>query len=181
MRQYSLAIKTFICVLLLSLSTGMNVHAGNGIESAGEVLTALLPATALGLTVGYKDGEGMLQFGLSSALTLGVTYGLKSTVIETDPNGNSYSFPSSHTSISFSSAEFIRKRYGWLYGLPSYAAATFVAVSRVTSREHYIQDVAAGAAIGILSSCIFTQPFKGWLIQPEVGEKHYGLRLGHAW
>jgi len=32
--------------------------------------------------------------------------------------------PSGHTAISFSPAEFLRKRYGWEWGLPGYAAAS---------------------------------------------------------
>ncbi len=34
--------------------------------------------------------------------------------------------------------------------VPAYAAASFVAYSRVESREHYPHDVVAGAGIGIL-------------------------------
>jgi len=117
--------------MLLCLTTGMGVQAGNSIEAAGEILTFLLPATAAGLTVGLKDGQGALQLGASAAVTLGVTYGLKYTVNETDPNGDDLSFPSTHTSVSFASAEYMRKRYGWEFGIPAYVAATFVAVSRV--------------------------------------------------
>jgi membrane-associated phospholipid phosphatase len=45
--------------------------------------------------------------------------------------------------------------------LPS-SAATFVAYSRVESRQHYTHDVVAGAAIGIGSSLAFTRPYRGW-------------------
>jgi len=89
------------------------------------------------------DGNGALEFGESAALTLGVTYGLKYTVNEKRPNGGGQSFPSAHTSISFSSAEFMRKRYGWEYGIPAYAAASFVAYSRVEAGEHHPHDVVA--------------------------------------
>jgi membrane-associated phospholipid phosphatase len=82
-----------------------------------------------GMTLIYWDGKGALQFGESVALTEGVTYGLKYTVQETRSNGGSNSFPSGHTSISFCSAEFIRKRYGWEFGLPAYVAATFIGYS----------------------------------------------------
>jgi membrane-associated phospholipid phosphatase len=56
----------------------------------------------------------------------------------------------------------MRKRYGWEYGAPAYATASFVAYSRVESRKHYPHDMLAGAGIGILSSYIFTKPYKGW-------------------
>jgi len=129
-----------------------NCADADTISSAGDVLQLVLPATAGGLTLGYRDWQGSWQLAESSALTLGVTYGLKYTVHETRPNGGSQSFPSGHTSISFSAAEFMRKRYGWEYGIPAYAAASFVAYSRVEAGEHHPHDVVDGAEIGIMSS-----------------------------
>ncbi len=138
------------------------------ISSAGDALQLVLPATAGGLTLGFRDWQGTLQLAESSALTLGVTYGLKYSVHETRPNGGSQSFPSGHTSISFSAAEFMRKRYGWEYGVPAYAAASFVAYSRVEAGEHHPHDVVAGAAIGIMSSYLFTRPYKGWHVASAI-------------
>ena len=74
----------------------------------------------------------------------------------------------------------MRKRYGWEYGVPAYAAATFVGYSRVESKQHFTKDVVAGAGIGILSSYIFTKPYKGWNIQADAGEKYYGVRLSRS-
>jgi len=157
------------------------VEAGDAIVSAGDVLQYLLPATAGGMTLLYRDWQGTLQFGESFALTEGVTYGLKYTVNERRPNGGTHSFPSAHTSAAFCGAEFLRKRYGWEYGIPAYAAASFVAYSRVEGREHYPHDVIAGAAIGIVSTYIFTRPYKGWHVQAEAGEKYYGISLSRNW
>ncbi|MDO9099875.1 MAG: phosphatase PAP2 family protein [Caldisericota bacterium] len=80
----------------------------------------------------------------------------------------SQSFPSGHATMSFSSAEFISKRYGWEYGLPVYAVAIFISSSRIEADQHYPIDVIGGAAIGIVSSYLVTRPYKGWNIQPEV-------------
>jgi membrane-associated phospholipid phosphatase len=151
------------------------------ISSAGDVLQLVLPATAGGLTLGFRDWQGSLQLAESSALTVGVTYGLKFTVHETRPNGGNQSFPSGHSSISFSAAEFMRKRYGWEYGIPAYAAASFVAYSRVESGAHYPHDVIAGAAIGIMSSYLFTRPYKGWHVELEADGKFYGVSFSHSW
>jgi membrane-associated phospholipid phosphatase len=159
----------------------MPVWASDGIETAGDVLSFLLPATAAGLTVGFMDTEGMLQFGESAALALGVSYGLKYAINEKRPNGGDHSFPSNHTSISFASAEFMRKRYGWDYGIPAYIAATFVAYSRVESKQHYTHDVIAAAAIGIGSSYLFTQPYKGWQIGLDIDHEYYGIILSRRW
>ncbi len=166
----------FVC-----LAGEMAASAADTIQTAGDILQFVLPITAAGLTLGYHDGQGALQFGESAALTLGVTYGLKYAVNERRPNGGNQSFPSAHTSISFSSAEFMRKRYGWEYGIPAYAAASFVAYSRVEAREHYPHDVVAGAAIGIVSSYIFTRPYKGWQVQADADGKYYGFTLSRSW
>jgi membrane-associated phospholipid phosphatase len=163
------------------LTTSIGARASDSIAEAGDLLQFILPGTAAGLTLGYWDGKGALQFGESAVLTLGVTYGLKYTVNEKRPNGGSQSFPSAHTSISFCSAEFMRKRYGWEYGIPAYAAASFVAYSRVEAREHHPHDVIAGAAIGIVSSYIFTRPYKGWDIQVDADGRYFGIRLCRAW
>ena len=133
------------------------------------------------MTLLYKDGEGAVQFGESAALTLGVTVGLKYAIDEERPNGGSYSFPSLHSSISFSSAEFMRKRYGWQFGLPAYGIAAFVAYSRVESRQHYTHDVIAGAIIGIASSYIFTTPFMGLDMKLDTDGRYWGVRLSGTW
>ena len=159
----------------------MSVQADNSIGTAGDVLCFALPAAVAGLTIGHKDSKGMLQFGESMALSLSTAYGLKYAIDEKRPDGKSYSFPSVHASVSFTSAEFLRKRYGWEYGIPAYALATFVAYSRVETRQHYVHDVIAGAVIGIGSSYLFSRPYKGWYVQPVMDTKFYGVNLSCSW
>jgi membrane-associated phospholipid phosphatase len=166
--------------LLVTLIATVAALAGDDIQTAGDFLQFVLPATAAGVTLAYKDKQGGWELGESLAVTMGVTYALKYGIDERRPNGGHDSMPSAHTSISFSAAEYLRKRYGWEYGVPAYAAASFVAYSRVESREHHPQDVIAGAGIGILSSYIFTKPYKGWKVEADAGEKYYGFRLSRS-
>ena len=170
-----------VCRWLLCLMASAAARAGDTIQQAGDVLQLALPAAAVGTTIGHVDSPGTLQFGESAALTLGVTYVLKNAVDETRPNGGSESFPSGHTSISFCPAEFMRKRYGWEYGIPAYAAGTFVAYRRVEANEHYPDDVIAGAAIGVASRFIFTRPYKGWTVKAEARGRFPGLALNQTW
>lgn len=181
MKHNIIRINIILFVMLCCTIGGVDVQAADGIETAGDILAIALPATAVGLTIGFRDGQGALELGKSAALMLGVTYGLKFTIDEKRPNGDSQSFPSGHASISFASAEFLRKRYGWEYGIPAYVAATFVAFSRAEARQHYTHDVIAGAAIGIVSSYLFTTPYKGWHIQPDVAHAYYGILLSRSW
>ncbi len=169
-----------LVLMFLTVVTAQAV-ASSAIATSGDILQFVLPATAATLTLAYKDKPGAIQLGESILLSQGVTYGLKYGLNETRPNGGNYSMPSGHTSISFMAAEFMRKRYGWWYGVPSYAAASWVAYSRVESHNHWPKDVVAGAGIGIVSSYIFTRPYKGWKIEPEVSSTYWGLRLSRAW
>lgn len=155
--------------------------AGGGVQTAGDVLTAALPAAAAGMTFYHRDLDGALEGAAAGAVTLAVTYGLKYTINESRPDGGSHSFPSAHTSVSFCAAEYLRTRYGWEYGIPAYALASFVAYSRVQSDQHYAKDVIAGAGIGIVSSYLFTRPYREVAVQPDVGAGYYGLRLSKVW
>jgi membrane-associated phospholipid phosphatase len=166
---------------LVLCTVAFSAKATDGIQQAGDALQFVLPGTAAALTLAHKDRQGAIEFGKSAALMLSLTYGLKYTVSERSPNGSGQSFPSAHTSISFSAAEFMRERYGWEYGIPAYAAASFVAYSRVESRQHHPQDVIAGAGIGIWSSFIFTKPYKGWQVRAEADGGYYGISFSRNW
>lgn len=152
------------------------------VGTAGDVATVVVAAAAGGMTLALKDREGMLQLVKSAALDLAVTYGLKYSVSERRPNGEDrQSFPSAHASVAFTSAEYLRKRYGWEYGIPAYGLASFVAYSRVETDKHYFHDVLAGAAIGIAGSYIFTTPNLGFNLNAEAVPGYYGVRLTKAW
>jgi membrane-associated phospholipid phosphatase len=181
MKHHILQINLLLFVTLFGLTAGSDVQAYDRIELAGDILVFALPVAATGLTLGFKDWQGTLEFGESAALSMGVTYALKFTIDKMRPNGDIQSFPSGHATFSFASAEFMRKRYGWEYGVPAYALATFVAYSRVEAGRHYTIDVIGGAAIGIVSSYLITGPYKGWNIQPEVDHSYFGIRLSHGW
>lgn len=156
-------------------------QADSGVELAGDVVELALPISAGGVTLGLKDWKGALQLAESEGLTLAATYALKYSLNTSRPNGGDHSFPSEHAAVSFSAAEFLRKRYGWVAGIPAYAAASFVAYSRVASNNHYSYDVIGGAAVGILSSYLFTRPYRGWEVKTEAGPGLHGLFLCRKW
>ena len=163
-------------------AVGANVWAAefvptrnDGLTKTGDVMAYVMPATALGLTACFKDGTGAWEFSGSAAITMAATVGLKYAVNARRPNGGVRSFPSGHTASAFCSAEFLRKRYGWKYGVPAYAVASLVGYSRVHAHVHYFRDVAAGAAIGFATTCIVSKPFHGWQIQPTVAANYRGF------
>ncbi|MEI6972273.1 MAG: phosphatase PAP2 family protein [bacterium] len=173
-------------VLLLILAPGFvpvpQAVADEPIQGAGDVLQWLIPATGFGATYAYDDSEGRWQFVPSMLTALAVTYGLKYAVDEQRPNGGSHSFPSGHTSSAFQGATFLQQRYGWKWGIPAYAAAVYTGWSRVELHAHYPHDVYAGAAIGILSSCIFTTRYhKDVQVAAFAEDGAVGIQIGVAW
>jgi len=80
-----------------------------------------------------------------------VTQAIKVTVDRTRPDGGSYSFPSGHASSSFATATVIARYFGWKFGVPAYAAATYVAASRLSENQHYLSDVVFGASLGVMA------------------------------
>jgi membrane-associated phospholipid phosphatase len=126
---------------------------------------------------GAEVGDGVVQWGAAAAIyaiglaarrpplrALGsallesqvvegaIAQGLKHTVRRARPDGGRYSFPSGHASATFATADIVLQQFGWKAGLPAYAGAVFVGLSRVEQREHYLSDVVAGATIGIASA-----------------------------
>lgn len=150
---------------------------------AADVLQFAIPAVAFGTTFLYGDSEGRTQFYKSGAACLAVTQGLKQTIFEERPAGHGTdSFPSGHTSSSFLGASFIQRRYGWKFGAPAYMLASYVGWSRVDSKAHYVHDVLAGAAIGVVCTYLFTDPFtENITVMPLVDEDSVGLGFQMKW
>lgn len=131
------------------------------VKTSGDVLVFTLPAITLGATLIKGDTKGTWQFAKGFLVNGALTFGLKSMIAKERPNmENNDSFPSGHTSVTFQSASFIQKRYGWKYGIPAYILASYTGFSRINSKKHDIYDVLAGAAIGIGSTYLFTTPYQ---------------------
>lgn len=139
-----------------NLAAVNNAFANQQYETLGDTVQYMLPLTALGMTFIEDDAEGRMMFYKSFGATFGATYTVKYGVNRTRPNGSDYSFPSGHTSASFSSAGYICQRYGYNRGRAAYLAAAFVGWTRIQAYKHYTTDVLAGAALGSFSSYVFT-------------------------
>jgi membrane-associated phospholipid phosphatase len=81
-----------------------------------------------------------------------LTEGLKETTRRRRPDGSKLSFPSGHSSATFATAAVVQREFGWKVGVPAYALASYVAISRLSENKHYASDVVFGAAIGIVSA-----------------------------
>jgi membrane-associated phospholipid phosphatase len=72
-----------------------------------------------------------------------------------DVNGQKInsSFPSGHTTVAFAAATVYAMEYKntWWVPVLSYSAATLIGLSRITENKHWITDVVAGAALGLIT------------------------------
>ncbi len=159
-----LLIILFLGFLFLKPATGnaqLIDPESSTIEKSGDVILLALPAAAGLTTLFMEDRRGSWQFAKSFALNAAVTTALKYGVNKRRPfNSGGQAFPSGHTSITFQSAAFIHRRYGFKYSIPGYLLAGFTGYSRVHATRHDGYDVLAGAVVGIGSSFLFTTPYQ---------------------
>jgi len=165
----------------LALLLGATAAPADTIETLGSIGAIALPASGLVVAAVHKDKRGALQLAEAYGTTMAIVYILKPIVDRQRPDGGSQSFPSGHSASAFAGAAFLQRRYGWSYGVPAYAVATFVAYSRVESKRHWTSDVIAGGAIGIASNLVFTHKRAKIAVQPVAVSRGMGLTLDVRW
>ena len=147
-----------VCIVISCSAFAQKEYKGDGPDD-------YLRLVPLGATVALKacgvqsrdDWQHLLlNAGVSTLITAATTYTLKNTIHDTRPDGTDcHAFPSGHAAIAFSGAHVLFKEYKdvspWI-GIGGYAVATAVSYDRVRRNRHHWDDVAAGAAIGILST-----------------------------
>lgn len=119
-----------------------------GLGDVGTGVAIALPIVAAGISYSKDDWQGIGQLALDTGATVGTALLLKQFIKEERPDfSDNRSFPSDTAALAFAPASYMWVRYGWEYGLPAYAAATFAGYTRVATDEHHWWDVAASAGI----------------------------------
>jgi membrane-associated phospholipid phosphatase len=148
-------------VVAAAVSFASPACADDFVETSGRVLMFGLPIAGGAYALYKDDRQGLLQIGLSVGSAYGVSYLLKQVVKEERPDHSGWdAFPSDSAAVAFAAASSIQVRYGWDYGLPSYAIAAYVGYSRVHADKHDWGDVAAGALIGAVAGWLLTDPYE---------------------
>jgi len=113
------------------------------------LLWSSILATSLDNGENAKLSEKM-EFSTLAMVTNGIlTETMKRGFGRKRPNGSCCkSFPSGHTSHSFTIATVVNELYGNQMGIAAYCLATLVAASRINDNKHYLSDVLFGAGLG---------------------------------
>lgn len=144
------------------------------------------------LTLGIAELTGAKKVAVTAgtllealALTEVITLGLKYSINRNRPDGSdSHSFPSAHTSGVFAMASVAEVLYGPWAGIPAYAVASVVGLSRIDSNTHFASDVVAGALIGTLiglgTARFHKKEFsKQFYLVPTIQEDEAGISVIH--
>lgn len=99
----------------------------------------------------------------AQVLTGLLTHSLKVSVRRHRPEGESgsYSFPSGHASASWASATVLWRHLGWKAGIPAALVAAYSSGARLQENQHFMSDIAFGAALGIAGARTVTMGHGG--------------------
>lgn len=152
--------------------------AGSGWVQAGGAVGAYILGRASGHHRTALLGADLVR---SQAVNGVLTQGLKLSVRRRRPDGTPLSFPSGHASGSFATATVLQRHFGWKAGVPAYAAAAFIAGSRLQENRHYPSDVLFGAALGIVSGRTVTigRGRAAFAVVPLASQRGTGISLVH--
>jgi membrane-associated phospholipid phosphatase len=143
-----------------SIRNGLADWRGDHYFRADDYIQYLPVVAYVGLgAVGVKCRHSFKErfaAGATAYLAMGIMVNaVKYSVKEKRPDSNARnSFPSGHTATVFMGAELMRLEYGTGLAIGAYAVATGVAFLRLYNDRHWLNDVIAGAGIGILSARI---------------------------
>ncbi len=145
--------------------TGVGRIGGDGWTMAGAALGTWATGEWLDRPLLAHVGSDLIRAQVLNGV---ITRGLKIAASRQRPNGGDHAFPSGHSSASFASAGVLQQHFGWKAGGPAYAAAGFVAWTRVRDRAHWVSDVVFGAALGLASARAVTRGHQShtWSVTP---------------
>jgi membrane-associated phospholipid phosphatase len=120
----------------------------------------------------------------ASLLSEGIVEGMKLIArrprpieIGTAKQSPTFSFPSGHAAITFAAATVLQQHLGYKAAIPTYAIASYVAMSRLHDNRHYASDVVFGAATGIVVGRTVTWHGRNFYASPMLVPHGAGIVL----
>lgn len=128
-----------------------------------------------GVKARHTTGQRLVIMAMATAIMGATVTGMKHAWGEMRPDGTSRtSFPSGHTATAFMGAEMLRIEYGahspWI-AVAGYSVAAGVGFFRVYNNRHWLNDIIAGAGLGMLSTRMAY-----WLYPKVFGRRQNGRR-----
>lgn len=144
----------FYCLFMLNNKLKAQI---NHYEIVGDYLQIAIPAAAGISTILWNNGtyQDTKSFVKVMATSSAIALSMKAIFNKTRPNGGPWAFPSGHTTAAFTGAFFIQEKYGWKFGIPACALASYVAWSRIQAKKHDLQDVTGGVIVALFSTYLF--------------------------
>ena len=144
----------------VNIKNGMDNLRGNRflrVDDYIQYLPALTYLTfgSIGIKSKHSFKERLVVEATAYMTMTAITNISKYSFKEKRPDSNARnSFPSGHTATVFTGAELMREEYGLGIGIGAYSVAAGVAFLRLYNGRHWLNDVIAGAGVGILSARI---------------------------
>jgi membrane-associated phospholipid phosphatase len=135
---------------------GGKAHSFGAIGEKAGSMKVMIPLT-VGLFAAGRASSGSrfraATYDMAEAVVVNGIYtaGLKNAVKRQRPDGSDrLSFPSGHTSSTFAMASVAHAHYGAKVGIPAFALASTIGLSRIERGKHNVSDVLAGATLGFV-------------------------------
>ncbi|TKC03913.1 phosphatase PAP2 family protein [Pedobacter frigoris] len=131
----------------------------------------VIALNSLGIKGKHSPARTFVSYAFSIGIMGAMVNGIKYTSKVQRPDAASKnSFPSGHTASAFMNATVLHKEYGQyrheLYSVAGYGMATATALGRGLNNRHWVTDVLAGAAVGIVSTEL------GYLLAEQIFRGH---------
>ena len=135
-----------------AMQRGRGTHHKANVET-WLTLSAQIGVIALGPKAKHSFTDRMLVKLTSYTLLYTTGHIVKACVREPRPDGHGvHAFPSIKTAAAFMAAEQTRIERGWAWGMGMYTFAAGIGVLQMYNDRCYVNDVLAGAGVGILST-----------------------------
>ena len=174
-----------VCLMVAALGLHAATAAAAEFDiDATDIVTGVVPLTALAVAYFKHDTEGEKQWvrniAVNQVLTSALRLGFNETSLGERPNGKGYGFPSGHVAAVMSGAAFLGERYGWKWGAPAYLAGAYVAYARVDDDHHHWRDVIASTVLAYGVARFTVTPKNATYLAPIIGPDFIGLRWGRS-
>jgi len=152
-------------------------------------IAEIYTADALGIKAKNHWFDQTKYLLISNLISSTLTHGLKKITQKERPNGSPNSFPSGHTTFSFTNATVLFNEFketAPVLAYSGYAFATTTGAFRMINNKHWLSDVLLGAGIGVLVTELVYhfEPFKNFnpfkkskniTLIPQINNDNYGV------